>query len=177
MHFPSPDFLGVWSLTPDVQTQHEWVGARDPVCIWAAEAPTKTVTRGSVCTTTRICHEVQFKFRTVRAVCELFMCPLCYCQPLGPFLETQKGQPSTRRKHLLLYSSARVWARPLTTAPGFSIGPSMSPSLQKRRQIISDGQNPRCPLQPLPYFHSFSCHSSIRPFSETLSFAVLTVRS
>lgn len=89
----------------------------------------------------------------------------------------EKGQPSTRREHLLLYFSARMWARPLTTAPEFSIGPSMSLSLQKRRHIISDGQNSRCPLQPLPYFHSFTHLSSIRPFSETLSFAVLTVRS
>lgn len=130
MHFPSPDSLGVWSLRPGVQAQHESGRSQGPcACLGQLQLLQRQSQVCAVCPTTRPCHEVQFQSRTARAgfqtVCELLVRQVSYCQTLIPFL--------VRREHLLLYFSAKVWAQLLTTAPDFSIGPNMSPNLQKRR--------------------------------------------
>lgn len=93
MHFLSPDSLGVWSLKPGVQTQHEWGRSQGRcACLGQLQLLQRQSQVRSVCTTTRPCHEVQFKSQTVRAgfrtVCELFICQVSYCQTLIPFLET-----------------------------------------------------------------------------------------
>lgn len=93
MHFPSPDSVGVWSLRPGVQTQHECGRSQGHcACLGQLQLLQRQSQVCSVCTTTRPCHEVQFKSQTVGAgfqtVCELFICQV-YCQTLIPFLKTR----------------------------------------------------------------------------------------
>lgn len=95
MHFPSPDSLGVWSLRPGVQTQHESGRSQGPcACLGQLQLLQRQSQVCSVCPTTRPCHEVQFQSRTVRAgfqtVCELLVRQVSYCQTLIPFLETRR---------------------------------------------------------------------------------------
>lgn len=76
-----------------MQTQHECGRSQGHcACLGQLQLLQRQSQVCSVCTTTRPCHEVQFKSQTVGAgfqtVCELFICQV-YCQTLIPFLKTR----------------------------------------------------------------------------------------